>query len=66
MSDDGEAIGGLMGLFLMLVVVVIVLYLIFLALNVIVAGGALYGAGISLRNYGLAFAANVKPERAGV
>lgn len=62
MSDAGEAIGGLIGLFLILAVVVLILYLLFLALQVLIAGGALFGAGISLRNYVLAFTHNVKAE----
>lgn len=63
MSDSGDLAGGCIGLALILTAVVIVLYLIYLALHVLVAGGALYGAGIALRNYGLAFSHNVKPRR---
>lgn len=63
MSDSGDLIGGLIYLALIVTAVVIVLYLVYLALHVLVAGGALYGAGIALRNYGLAFANNVKPRR---
>jgi hypothetical protein len=63
MSDSGDLVGGLIGLALIVIAVVIVLYLIYLALHVLVAGGALFGAGISLRNYALAFRNNVRPER---
>jgi hypothetical protein len=63
MSDSDGMIGGLIYLALIVTAVVIVLYLIYLALHVLVAGGALYGAGIALRNYGRAFANNVKPRR---
>jgi hypothetical protein len=63
MSDSGDLLGGLIGLALIVAAVVIVLYLIYLAVQVLVAGGAIYGAGIALRNYGLAFANNVKPRR---
>lgn len=63
MSDSGDLIGGLIVLALIVVAVVIVLYLVYLALHVLVAGGALFGAGISLRNYALAFQNNVRPER---
>jgi hypothetical protein len=63
MSDSDNQIGGLIYLALIVTAVVIVLYLIYLALHVLVAGGAVYGAGIALRNYGLAFANNVKPRR---
>lgn len=63
MADSSDLIGGLIYLALILTAVIIVLYLVYLALHVLVAGGALYGAGIALRNYALAFSTNVKPRR---
>ncbi|HYX25533.1 MAG TPA: hypothetical protein VFC23_15385 [Thermoanaerobaculia bacterium] len=60
MADD-EGIGGLIGALFMLVLVVTA---VILAVMALMSVGALFGAGTALRNYGLAFSNNIKPERA--
>jgi hypothetical protein len=48
---------------LVLGVLYIIGLLIFHAAPYLLAAAALYGAGIALRNYGLAFITHVKPQR---
>jgi hypothetical protein len=60
-SDSGELIGGLMGA---LIVIVVAAMAVVCAVVVTMTVGSLFGAGTALRNYGLAFANNVKPARA--
>lgn len=60
---DSDAAAGCATIIGFLIVAAIVLYIIYWTVQVMMAGGALYGAWIALRNYVLAFAANVKPER---
>ena len=60
MADD-DGIGGMIGALFMLVLVVTAVVLAVMALMSV---GSIYGAGTALRNYGLAFANNIKPERA--
>jgi hypothetical protein len=60
MADD-DGIGGMIGALFMFVLVVTAVVLAVMALMSV---GAVYGAGAALRNYGLAFANNIKPERA--
>jgi hypothetical protein len=59
MSDADDVWGCVGGLLLIVVVVMAVVT----AVMALVSVGSLYGAGTALRNYGLAFANNVKPER---
>ena len=63
MSDSNDLFSGCAGLVAILAVVAIVIVVVYLLVQVLVAGGAVYGAAIALRNYGLAFARNVKPQR---
>lgn len=60
MSDSDDAIGGCIGVVVggMLLMVAVVA-----AVMILSTVGSLFGAGIALRNYGLAFRNNVKPER---
>lgn len=58
---DGEELAGCIGLVLVVIVVVLAVAAAVAAFATI---GAAYGAGLSLWNYGLAFANNVRPERA--
>lgn len=60
MADD-DGIGGMIGALLIFVLVVTAVVLAVMALMSV---GALYGAGTALRNYGLAFTNNIRPERA--
>lgn len=61
---DEDAIGGLIGLVLIMVAVVVVVVMVyFLLFYVLLPAGALYGAFTALRNYVQAFASNVRPER---
>lgn len=66
MSDDGEAIGALLGLFLLMAAIAAVLFIAYFLLMAAIGGGSLYGAFVSLRNYARSFANNVKPERVAV
>jgi len=59
MSDADDVWGCVGGLLLIFVVVAAVITAVMALMSV----GSLYGAGTALRNYGLAFANNVKPER---
>jgi len=60
MSDADDVWGCVGGLLLIMLVVTAVT----IAVMALMSIGTVYGAGTALRNYGLAFAANVKPERA--
>jgi len=60
MADADDVWGCVGGLFLIMLVVTAVT----IAVMAMMSVGSLYGAWTALRNYGLAFAANVKPERA--
>ena len=63
MADSDGCFPALAGVIGFVIVAAIVLYIIYITVQVMAAAGALYGAGIALRNYGLAFAKHVKPER---
>jgi hypothetical protein len=54
---------GCAGVIGILIAVAVVVALVYVLVNIMVACGALYGAGVSLRNYGLAFHRNVRHER---
>lgn len=56
-SDSGELFGALL-------VLVLVVVAVMLAIMTLMSLGAVFGAGTALHNYGLAFANNVKPQRA--
>lgn len=58
---DGEDLAGCIGglLALMLIVAAVIV-----AVMVLMSAGVVFGAGVSLRNYFLAFRHNVQPERA--
>jgi hypothetical protein len=57
---DSEGVGALVGaLFWMVLVVAAVITAVMALMSV----GSLFGAGTALRNYGLAFANNVRPQR---
>jgi hypothetical protein len=56
-DDMAGCVGGLIGLMLIVTAVVI-------AVMALMSAGAVFGAGVSLRNYFLAFRHNVQPERA--
>ncbi len=58
--SDTEDLFGCIGIILAVVAIVLVVAL---AVQILAAVGALYGGGIALRNYGLAFQHNVRPER---
>jgi hypothetical protein len=60
MSDNDSSGGELFGALLMLMLVVAALML---AIMTLMSLGALFGTGTALRNYGLSFASNVKPQR---
>jgi len=61
MSDDSDnAAGELFGALFMLMLVVAA---VMLAIMALMSLGTLFGAGTALRNYGLSFANNVKPQR---
>lgn len=57
---DGEEIGALVGALLWFALVVAAVIAAVMALMSI---GTIFGAGTALRNYGLAFSNNVKPQR---
>ena len=57
---DSEDLWGCMGVVLLVAVVVAAVTL---AVMTLMSVGAVFGAGTALRNYGLAFAGNVKPQR---
>ncbi len=59
-NDSGELIGQLIG---GLILVMVVVTLVAMAIMALMSLGAVFGAGTSLYNYGLAFANNVKPEK---
>jgi hypothetical protein len=58
-----QLILGLIALGLILWVLYLIGLLIYYAAPYLLTAAALYGAGIALRNYGLAFINNVKPQR---
>lgn len=60
MADADDVWGCVGGLLLIMLVVTAVV----VAVTALMSVGSIYGAGTALRNYGLAFAGNVKPERA--
>jgi len=60
MADSDELAGCIGGLFMAMLVVTAVIA----AMMVLMSLGTLFGAGTALKNYYLAFANNVKPERA--
>jgi hypothetical protein len=60
MSDSDDAIGGCIGLVIGGVLLVVAVVAAVMILSTV---GSLFGAGTALRNYGLAFRNNVKPER---
>ena len=57
---DGDDFWGCVGALLWISVVVAA---VILAVMTLMSLGGLFGAGVALRNYGLAFANNVKPQR---
>lgn len=57
---DGDDLAGCIGAAFM---VVLVISAIVAAVMALMSLGTLFGAGTALRNYGLAFANNVKPQR---
>lgn len=59
MANDDDLAGCLGGLFMVALVVAAVM----VAVMTLMSVGALFGAGTALRNYGLAFASNVRPQR---
>jgi len=59
--SDGDDVWGCVGSLLLITLIVAAAVLAVMALMTV---GSLYGAGTALRNYCLAFANNVKPERA--
>ncbi|HSK80659.1 MAG TPA: hypothetical protein VLQ45_29665 [Thermoanaerobaculia bacterium] len=59
---DGDDLAGCIGGLLM---VILVVSAVILAVMAVMSLGTLFGAGTALRNYGLAFANNVKPQRVG-
>lgn len=59
-SDGGEVIGALVSA---LVVLMLVVMAVMIAIMTLMTVGTAFGAGTALRNYGLAFANNVKPRR---
>jgi hypothetical protein len=64
MADAGDAIGGLIGLCLIVMAIILVVVLVYyLLLYVLLPAGALYGAVTSLRNYVQALTGNVKPQQ---
>ncbi len=50
---------------LWILIIVVIVVAVFYAVQILAVAGAVYGAGIALRNYVLAFYHNVKLERAG-
>ena len=62
-GESGYIIAGCIALILIIGVVTLIGWLIYRAAPYLLGGAALYGAGIALRNYCLAFANNVKPRR---
>jgi hypothetical protein len=56
-------IAGCIMLALMIGVILVIGSLLYHASPYLLAGAAIYGAGIALWNYGLAFVNNVKPRR---
>lgn len=63
MSDGADAAGGCVTVVLALAAILIVVYLVFLAVQAMIACGGVYGAAIAFKNYVLAFQRNVRPER---
>jgi hypothetical protein len=57
---DGDDFAGCIGAAFMIVLVVSA---VMAAVMILMSLGTLFGAGTALRNYGLAFANNVKPQR---
>jgi hypothetical protein len=55
-------IAGCIGLAILIGVAYLIGWLLYHASPYLLAGAALYGAGIALWNYGLAFVNNVKPR----
>lgn len=60
-DDGGEAIAGCIGIVLIGILIVMAVAA---AVAAFASIGAIYGAGLSLRNYLRAFIDNVKPEQA--
>jgi hypothetical protein len=66
MSESGESgymIAGCIALILIIGVAALIGWLVYRTSPYLFAGAAIYGAGIALWNYGLAFVNNVKPRR---
>jgi hypothetical protein len=59
MSESDDAIGGCIGA---VVVAVLAMVAVVAAVMILTTVGSVFGAGTALRNYGLAFRNNVKPE----
>jgi hypothetical protein len=67
MSKSGESgymVAGCIGLILLIAFAALIGWLLYRASPYLMTGAAIYGAGIALRNYGLAFANNVRPGKA--
>lgn len=60
MADGDSGLGTLLGAFLLMVLVAAAVVT---AVIAVMSVGSLFGAGTALRNYGLAFANNVRPQR---
>ncbi|MDO8607897.1 MAG: hypothetical protein Q7R40_15280 [Phaeospirillum sp.] len=65
-SSDGEAIGALIVFAFAIAAIIAIVYLIMMAISALAAIGGLFGAFHAIRNYILAFRANVRPEPVGV
>lgn len=61
MSDAGEAMGACLGA---VVVGALVVAAVVVAVISLMSIGTVFGTGVALRNYYLAFSHNVQPERA--
>lgn len=63
MRNSFDPTAGLIQLGLRLAMYAFIVWLAIQAVKILVVGGAVYGSAISLRNYGLAFANNIKLRR---
>jgi len=61
-GESGFVIAGCIALILIVGVALLIGWLVYRVAPYLLAGAALYGAGIALRNYGRAFVNNVKPR----
>ncbi len=63
MNDLGEVLGAVIVVVIVVVLVLAAIYLAIIVASIMISVAAIFGGGVSLYNYGLAFKNNIKPER---